>query len=356
MTAQQLYEALSDSRTDVADAAVPAGGSLELPREEREFDLRMSRRLASVEQLLLTTCRDVSDPRFADLTGHLAANGGKRLRPLLVLLGAEFADCERAGVERAAVAAELVHLASLYHDDVVDEAATRHGAATANRRWGNRMAVLGGTWLLARTAGLAAGLVPGALALNADTADRLVAGQLRELVGPLPGEPPVEYYFQVTAGKTAALLSMSLRMGALQAGAQPEAIAALVEYGEQIGIAFQIADDILDLAPSEAGTGKERGKDLLAGVHSLPVLLAREDSDPRGARLRALLEDGPAAHGVEWHGRVLDLFARSRAVERAVALMHERLERARKALAPLPPLPARGALDALCDFVAARAG
>ncbi|MTE22579.1 polyprenyl synthetase family protein [Streptomyces sp. TRM43335] len=354
VTAKQLYEAPTpaspDGRLSYSSVLLSRLGP-----NRPDFEARLSEALAAAERRLRACSRDASDPRVAELTGHLTATGGKRLRTLLALLAAEFGDPSREGVVQAAVVAELVHVASLYHDDVVDRAATRHGVSTANVLWGNRMAVLGGDWLLARAARLAADLVPRALGLNADTANRLIAGQLRELAGPAPGEDPVEHYFQVTAGKTAALLAMSLGVGALQAGAPDAVVDVLIEYGEQLGIAFQIADDLLDLASPEAFTGKERGKDLLAGVPSLPVLLAREDTDPRDAELRELIEAGSAAGG-DWHLRVLELFSASRATARAEAIMHQRLARAKEALESLPPLPARRTLDALCDFVAFRTG
>ncbi|HWM38699.1 MAG TPA: polyprenyl synthetase family protein [Streptomyces sp.] len=321
--------------------------------EEPEFESGMHEALATAEKWLQDCAHSAPDPRIAVLTGHLAAAGGKRLRPLLVLLGAEFGEPWRDGVTQAAVIAELVHISSLYHDDIMDGAVTRHGVDSVNARWGNRTAVLGGDWLLARAAQLAADLGSGAVHLNAQTAGRLVAGQLRELTGPAPGEDPVEHYFEVTAGKTAALLSMSLGIGALQSGAPAQQVSALIEYGEQLGIAFQIADDLLDLSAPAELTGKEQGKDLLAGVPSLPVLLAEAGDDEADAELRALLADGPT-EAPAVHRRALELFRRSPATAEAEVLMHQRLDLARSSLDVLPPLPAQRALTALCDFVARR--
>ncbi|WP_330330516.1 polyprenyl synthetase family protein [Streptomyces sp. NBC_00536] len=334
-------------------AAADSGVLGRLRLDDPEFESRLGEALAGAEKLLQDSARGADDPRIADLTGHLAAAGGKRMRPVLVLLGAEFGDPWRHGVLQAAVIAELVHLSSLYHDDVMDEAATRHGVPSANVRWGHRTAVFGGDWLLARSAQLAADLGPHALRLNAETAGRLVAGQLRELTGPAPDEDPVSHYFQVTAGKTAALLSMSLGIGALQAEAPEPYVRALTEYGEHLGAAFQIADDLLDLAAPAEATGKERGKDLLAGVPSLPVLLALADRDPGNAELRALLADGPVTDPAA-HRRALELFTDAPATARAEAIMHQRLAVARDALGLLPRCTARRALDALCDFVAFR--
>ncbi|MEU9031357.1 polyprenyl synthetase family protein [Streptomyces sp. NPDC048383] len=340
-----------------ADASVspglPAAGLLSrLALDEPEFETRMREALTRAEKWLQATAHDALDPRVAALTGHLADAGGKRLRPLLVLLGAEFGDPWTPGVTQAAAISELVHIASLYHDDVMDGAATRHGVPSAHARWGERAAVLGGDWLLARAAQLAADLGPAAVHLNARAAGRLVAGQLRELAGPGPDEDPVTHYFHVAAGKTAALLAMSLGIGATQACAPAAAVAALTDCGEQLGIAFQIADDLLDLTSPAELTGKERGKDLLAGVQSLPVLLARESTDPADAELRDLLHAGPVPAAAL--PRALDLFERSQAPAETEAVMHRRLDRARTALASLPALPARRALLALCDYVALR--
>ncbi|MBB0244291.1 polyprenyl synthetase family protein [Streptomyces alkaliphilus] len=354
VTAEQLYEApipaSPDGRLSYSSVLLSRLGP-----NEPAFRLRMEEALAAAERCLREYSRDSSDPRVADLTGHLATTGGKRLRTLLALLAAEFGDPAREGVVRAAVVAELVHIASLYHDDVVDRAAVRHGVSSANVLWGDRMAVLGGNWLLARAARIAAELEPGVIDLNAGTANRLITGQMRELAGPGPEENPVEHYFRVIAGKTAALLAMAPGAGALQAGAPEAVVDALIEYGEQFGVAFQIADDLLDIASPESLTGKERGKDLLAGVSSLPVLLALEDTDPRDAELRELLAAGPG-DGTDRHLRVLELFAVSRATARAEAIMRERLAGARAALESLPATPARHTLDALCDFVAFRTG
>ncbi|MFE9380378.1 polyprenyl synthetase family protein [Streptomyces sp. NPDC006855] len=326
-----------------------------LVRGEPGFQARIAEALAGAEKQLQDCAAGAPDPRIAEVTGHLVAAGGKRLRPLLVLLGAEFGESWRDGVTQAAVISELVHLASLHHDDVMDGAETRHGVPTVHTRWGEHVAVLGGDWLLARAAQLAAALGAEAVRLNAHTAGRLVSGQLRELTGPVPGEDPVAHYFQVAAGKTAALLAMSLGMGAVQAAAPAPYAEALTEYGEQLGIAFQIADDLLDLhAPAEV-TGKEQGKDLLAGVPSLPVLLVRAGYDDGDRELRALIDAGPGA-GAADHRRALELFGRSPATARARAVMHERLELARAALGPLPDLPARRALEELCDVVALRSG
>lgn len=302
------------------------------------LEQRLRNGLEAVEKQLLADTESAEDPRIASVTSHLAAAGGKRLRPLLVLLAAEFGDPWRPGVVEGAVIVELVHVSSLYHDDVMDNATTRHGVASVNARWGERLAVLAGDLLLAKAARLASTLGPEATSLNAAVAGQLVTGQLSELIGPGPGEDAIGHYFQVISGKTAALLGMSLRIGAQQAGAPEPVVRALGEYGEELGLAFQIADDLLDLKAPTEQLGKEQGKDLAAGVTSLPVLLALADTTPQGAALRELLSSGPAAGPAEQR-RALKLFRCSPALAEAEAMMHDRLNRARAALADLPPSP-----------------
>ncbi|PWJ03810.1 polyprenyl diphosphate synthase [Streptomyces sp. NWU49] len=314
---------------------------------------RLAERLRTVERRLQERAARAADPRVAPLVGHLVTTGGKRLRPLLVLLGAEFGDPEGEGVVDAAVLAELVHVSSLYHDDVIDDAGIRHGADSANARWGNRRAVFAGDWLLAQAAQLSCALGPRAVRLNAVTADRLVRGQALELLGPEPGTAPLDHYLRVTAGKSASLIVLSLQLGALQAGA-PEAYAdVLAEYGEQLGLAFQMSDDILDITSPASASGKEPGMDLEAGVLSLPVLLALAGDGAGDGELRALIAAGPAA-GTRPHRRALELLRDSAALAAAGALRDEHLARARTALAALPRTPARRILGALCDFVAHR--
>ncbi|MQS12972.1 polyprenyl synthetase family protein [Streptomyces kaniharaensis] len=347
MTAGRMHDGMS------AAPDLPAAQLLDrLDLAEPAFEAHMRAKLIQAEKCLQASAHDALDPRVGALTGHLAAAGGKRLRPLLVLLGAEFGDPSAPGIPQAAAIAELVHLASLCHDDIMDGAATRRGVPSVHARYGERAAVLSGDWLLARAAQLAAELGSAAVHLNAQAAGRLVAGQLRELTGPGPDVDPVTHYFHVAAGKTAALLSMALGIGAVQAGAPASAAAALTEYGEQLGIAFQVADDLLDLRQPAELSGKQRGTDLLAGVASLPVLLAREGAYPADAELRALLAAGPVpAADVP---RALELFERSGALDETEAVMHRRLDRARAALDALPDRPARRALLALCDHVAPR--
>ncbi|MFG2132186.1 polyprenyl synthetase family protein [Streptomyces sp. NPDC048751] len=320
---------------------------------DRAWERRMQRGLEEVETRLQECVREADDPRLSEVVGHLIAAGGKRLRPLLTLLGAEFGAPRAVGVVEAAVVAELIHTASLHHDDVMDEALIRHGVTSVNARWGNTVAVRSGNWLLAKAAQLSAGLTTEAVPIQAEASERLVQGQLRELVGPALPEDRLPHYFDVIADKSASLLSLSLRLGAAQAGAPASVGEALAEYGEHLGVAFQISDDLIDIASPSADLGKEQGKDLAVGVAGLPVLLVLDGAWPGDDELRGLLSDPGGLRG-ERHLRALALLQRSPAMERAGRIMDERLAGARSALAALPPGPPRRALDALCDFVATR--
>ncbi|MFG2718586.1 polyprenyl synthetase family protein [Streptomyces sp. NPDC048416] len=320
---------------------------------ENGLESRLSGSLELVEKRLAECAGRAADPRVADVVGYLVAAGGKRLRPLLTLVAAEFGDPWAPGVIDAAVVAELTHAASLYHDDVMDQARIRHGVPSVNARWGNSVAVMAGNWLLAMAAQLSADLVRPALPLHAEASERLVRGQLLELVGPTANDGPLPHYFAVISHKTAALLSLSLKLGALQSGASGAVGDALAQYGEHLGVAFQISDDLLDITSSSALTGKEQGKDLSVGVAGLPALLALAGDDPRDGELRALLRSPLGVTG-EDHRRALRLLRRSAALGEARAIRDQRLTMARSALRRLPAGPPRRALDTLCDVVATR--
>ncbi|GKQ35509.1 polyprenyl synthetase family protein [Streptomyces sp. A012304] len=320
---------------------------------EKALERRMLRNLGLVEERLLACVGEASAPLLADVAGHLVVAGGKRMRPLLTLLGAEFGDPGRAGVVEAAVVSELIHTASLHHDDVMDEASMRHGVISVNAGWGNTVAVRSGNWLLAKAAQLSADLTRQAIPLQAEASERLVRGQVLELTGPAVPEDRLAHYFGVISDKSASLIAFALRLGALQAGAPRGTDEALARYGEHLGVAFQIADDLLDITAPSWQLGKEQGKDLAVGVAGLPVLLVVDGTDPADAELRALL-DRPDGIPDEARERALTLLQRSAALPRARAMMDERLAWARSALSELPPGAARRALDALCDFVASR--
>jgi heptaprenyl diphosphate synthase len=307
--------------------------------------------LEAVERLLADSCR--SDyPFVAQTSAHLALAGGKRFRPLLVLLAAHLGDPHAPGVVPAATAVELIHLATLYHDDVMDEAAVRRGTTSANLRWGNSVAILTGDFLFARASALLADLGPEAVRIQAETFERLVTGQIRETVGPQDGEDSVAHYLAVLADKTGSLIATSARYGAMMAGAPPQTVEVVRAYGEALGIAFQLADDLLDVVGEATQVGKAPGTDLREGVATLPVLLARTGDDPRDQRLRTLL-DGDLTDA-DRHAEALRLLQAHPAVGIARDELAKWVDRARDMLTPLPQGPARTAMSALCDVVATR--
>jgi heptaprenyl diphosphate synthase len=282
---------------------------------------------------------------------HVIAAGGKRFRPLLVVLASQFgpATAEVDDVVRAAVVVELTHVASLYHDDVMDEARLRRGSPSANSRWGNTVAILVGDLLFARASDEVAELGPEFVRLQARTFSRLVQGQIAETVGP-EGRDPLEHYLQVVADKTGALIATSATFGAKIAGATPDAQAALAAFGEEIGIVFQLSDDIIDITSDE--TGKTPGTDLREGIPTLPTLLARRSADPGDARLHQLLDSD--LHDDADLSEILTLLRRHPAIQQARDVVTRRAARARSFLRDLPAGEARDALEELCDSVVTR--
>ncbi len=246
-----------------------------LPLADDALAEHLTARLALVEERLrdAVTHADV----LADTASrHLVNAGGKRLRPLLTLLAAQLGDGRRPEVIDAAVVVELTHLATLYHDDVMDSAPLRRGAPAAHEVWGNNVAILTGDLLFARASSIVAGLGPEAVRIQAATFERLCLGQLHETVGPDPGDDPVEHYLQVLSDKTGSLIATSARFGAMFAGCPRNVVGTMIEYGERVGVAFQLADDVIDLVSEGAATGKTPGTDLREKVPTLPALLLRE--------------------------------------------------------------------------------
>ncbi|WP_233412938.1 polyprenyl synthetase family protein [Nucisporomicrobium flavum] len=316
-------------------------------------DASVSATLAVVEDELRKNVAS-ADPLIAEAARHLMDAGGKRTRPLVVALGAQFGDPSRPEIVPAALVVELTHLATLYHDDVMDEATVRRGAPSANARWGNSVAILVGDYLFARAADLAASLGTEAVRLQAQTFSRLVHGQIAETVGARGGDP-IDHYLHVIAEKTASLFATSARFGGLFSGAKPEHVAALAGYGETIGVAFQLSDDLLDIASESVQSGKTPGTDLREGVPTLPVLyaLAGDDTDASAVRLRELLASGPLVDDA-LHAEALGLLRESAAMKRARETVRGYAEEARACLAPLPDGSPRRAMEALCDSIADR--
>jgi heptaprenyl diphosphate synthase len=309
--------------------------------------------LGRVESLLRASVRS-EYPFVTEASRHLVEAGGKRFRPLLTLLAAHLGDPEAPFVERAAVVVELTHLATLYHDDVMDEAALRRGAESANARWDNTVAILTGDFLFARASAILADMGPDAVRIQARTFERLCTGQILETVGPGPDDDPVNHYLHVVAEKTGSLIATSALFGAMFAGAAEEATEAVRRYGETIGVAFQLSDDLLDVAAEHAASGKTPGTDLREGVPTLPVLYALRSDDPAEERLRELLS-GPLTDD-DRHAEALRLLRVSSAMERARETLASHARHARSLLDPLPDAPARDALELLTEFVVVRTG
>ena len=293
-------------------------------------------------------------PFVTEASRHLVDAGGKRFRPLLVLLAAQFGDPGAPDVIPAAVVVELTHLATLYHDDVMDEATLRRGAASANARWDNTVAILTGDFLFARASDILADLGPEAVRIQAQTFERLCTGQIRETVGPDDGMPVVDHHLRVLADKTGSLIATSGRFGAMMAGADPDVVQTMTAFGESIGIAFQLADDIVDITSDSDESGKTPGTDLREGVPTLAMLYALSDADPSNARLRELL-GRPLPDDVE-HAEALALLRAHPALQDAREEARHWSARARSALDALPAPPARKALEGLCDYVVNRTG
>jgi heptaprenyl diphosphate synthase len=319
---------------------------------------------AGLEEAILAILADVegdlreavtaADPVLGDAARHLVDAGGKRFRPLLVALAAQFGDPGRPLVRRAAVVVELTHLATLYHDDVMDEAPVRRSAQSANARWGNAIAILTGDYLFARAADIAADLGTEAVRIQARTFARLVHGQIAETVGPREGDP-VRHYLRVITDKTGSLIGTSARFGAMFSAAPSSTVEAMALYGDTIGVAFQLSDDVLDIASESRESGKTPGTDLREGVPTLPVLYALADdaTDASAVRLREILAQGPITDEA-LVDEALDLLRESAALKRARETVRGYAERARGGLAELPDLPARRALESLADFIADR--
>ncbi len=307
--------------------------------------------LARVEAALAVSVGS-EHPFVHETAGHLMLAGGKRFRPMLALLAAQLGDPSRPEVTSAAVVCELTHLATLYHDDVMDEASVRRGAPSANSRWNNSIAILTGDLLFARASDLLADLGPDAVRIQARTFERLVTGQIRETVGVQSGDDPIGHYLEVLADKTGSLVATSARFGASFAGVGADLVEELTAFGEEVGVAFQLSDDLIDIVSVAGTSGKSPGTDLREGVVTLPGLFALAGDDPAEARLRELLA-GPVTEDAE-HAEALELLRSSRSLERATDVLREYADRARARLVAVPDGDVRGALSALCDYVVTR--
>jgi heptaprenyl diphosphate synthase len=319
-----------------------------IPNVAPALEAQLISQMAQVESLLRSHTR--SEYPFVDETAHhLVAAGGKRLRPLLTLLTAQYGDPSGQGVIAAAVACEITHLATLYHDDVMDEAPLRRGVESANMRWGNTIAILTGDFLFAKSSDLLADLGPAAVRLQARTFERLVIGQIMETQGPNPGQDPLEHYLKVVADKTGSLIAASARYGGMISGAPAEITDTVTVFGEKIGVAFQLADDVIDIASESNQSGKTPGTDLREGVPTLVTLNVMKSNDPADADLKRLL--GAPIEDEATVQQVLVALRNHKALDESREQLFMIAKEARGALGPLPINDATGALMSLCDAV-----
>ncbi|MDI3312756.1 MAG: polyprenyl synthetase family protein [Mycobacterium sp.] len=310
--------------------------------------------VARIERLVRAELRG-SDDLLTDAVLHLFEAGGKRFRPLFTVLSAQLGPTPDAGeVAVAGAVIELVHLATLYHDDVMDEAQVRRGAPSANVRWGNNVAILAGDYLFATASRLVARLGSEAVRVIAETFAQLVTGQIRETRGPGEGADPIAHYLQVVHEKTACLIEAAGRFGAMFSGADDEQVERLGRLGGIIGTAFQISDDIIDIDSDPDESGKLPGTDLREGVHTLPVLYALAETGPDADRLRELLAGPIGADAVL--AEALTLLRASAGMAKAKDTVARYAEQARRELAALPDVPGRHALAALVDYTINRHG
>ena len=326
--------------------------------------------LGRVEESLAATAHP-DDELLTEASRFSIAAGGKRFRAMLVLLAARFGDPKDPRVIDAAVAIELTHLATLFHDDVMDEALVRRGQPSANSRWNNSVAILTGDFLFAQASQILAGLGPDAVRIQAETFSRLVTGQMAETIGPRPGQDPLDFYMYVITEKTGSLIATSGRFGALFSGAPAEVADQIAAACEQIGVAWQLSDDVIDIASDSSQSGKTPGTDLRQGVRTLPVLYALRAIEqsgpaqspaarpatpsPTDVRLRWLLEEADLTDEALL-AEALTLLRGHQAMKESRADVLNWVHEARASISALPDSPARAAFLALCRFVEKRTG
>lgn len=321
---------------------------LGIPGLAPELEVELTEGMAKVESLLLSHIQG-DYPLVEETSRHLVAAGGKRLRPLLTILASHYGDKNRFGVIESAVVCELTHVATLYHDDVMDEAKLRRGVESANSRWGNTVAILTGDYLFAKVSALLADIGPEAVRLQASTFERLVIGQIMETQGPQNGEDPLAHYLQVVADKTGSLIAASARFGAMVSGAPNDIKETLTVFGEKIGIAFQLADDVIDIASESHQSGKTPGTDLREGVPTLVTLNVMKSTRPEDRDLIELLKTPIKDETVV--AQVLSQLRTHPALQESRDQLQQIARDARTALGPLPVNDVTGALFSLCDAI-----
>lgn len=322
-----------------------------LPSLSPEVERELSARMDAVERFLFDHAAG-EFPFATETSRHLISAGGKRFRPMLTLLASNYGDPTREEIIKAAVVVELTHLATLYHDDVMDEAPLRRGVESANKRWGNSVAILTGDYLFAKSSLLLADLGPDAVRHQAMTFERLVVGQIMETQGPQGGTDRLAHYIKVVTEKTGSLFGLCARYGGYLSGAKPEIVETLVRFSEELGIAFQLADDVIDIESSSNQSGKTPGTDLREGVPTLVTLLVQQMGLASDARLLQLLS-GPILDesDVEF---ALQALREHEALHEAKRITMQYAESARKMLSTLPLNGTTEGLLGLCDALVSR--
>jgi heptaprenyl diphosphate synthase len=331
----------------------PTPPVLVLPGTSEQLSARLEAGLAEVDALLRREV-DHDDPFIAEGNTHLIEAGGKRFRPMLTLLASELGSGINADVVAAAAGVELTHVASLCHDDVMDEADVRRGAPSANAKYGNSTAILVGDMLFGTASSIIADLGAEAVKIQAQTFVRLCAGQIRDDRQSPAGQDPVDYYLGVLADKTGVLIATAARYGAMFSGCDARTVETMREYGERLGMAFQLADDLIDVSSDVETLGKTPGTDLREGKRTLPVLYALASDDPADARLKQLLQADLRDESLLQEA--LGLLRANPAMERARAHTSAVAREAQDALDPLPDSEAKTALRALATSVVTRVG
>ncbi|MGO1320721.1 MAG: polyprenyl synthetase family protein [Galactobacter sp.] len=345
-----------DPQTQALAASIKLPAGFRAIAEDPDFGSDIFTGMAKVEKRLLDAVTN-SDPVIDRASKHLAEAGGKRVRPLLVLISAMLGDGINDDVLQAATVVEMTHLATLYHDDVMDDAPLRRGTPTAQQVWGNSVAILTGDLILARASVLGAQLGTHAVALQAKTFERLCLGQLHEFVGPGEQDDPVAHYIDVMSDKTASLIAAAGEFGTYYGHAAPETIQILSDYGEKVGIAFQLADDVIDVTGGSKKAGKVTGTDLREGVPTLPVLLLRQDAAAGDAEAQRVLDliDADLSSD-EALAQAVEALASHPATQRAWDVAKDWSRQAIEALAPLQAGTVKEALEAFADAVVTREG
>ena len=324
--------------------------SLGIANLDKDLERELIAGLDKVEALLSSHIQG-DYPLLIETSRHLVEAGGKRFRPLITLLASHFGKGQSDQVIAAAVVCELTHVATLYHDDVMDEAKLRRGVSSANSRWSNTVAILTGDYLFSKASDLLADLGPEAVRLQAKTFERLVIGQIQETQGAKSGDDALKHYLQVVSDKTGSLIATSARFGAMLSGADREIVETLTKFGEKIGIAFQLADDVIDISSDASQSGKVPGTDLKEGIPTLVTLQIISSNLEEDKELKQLLQSPLPEEKI---ADVLIKLRQHRALKDAKSYLHNLSLEAKQLLQPLPAIPARSALQGLCDAVIER--